>query len=169
MERTFPGGSDFTACIFRGTVKIWGIARIVSMTSYGQLVRRGCDRDGHNRLPDQPFALSPLEDRARRRHRLPHHALARFGDRNAAGRSIEQADSQPFLDCPDAVAERTFRDAQLRRGLCEAALLGNSDKGTELGETVFSHRLIQAFQKLTRLMIGRDGRPNTCTGYGCQC
>jgi len=31
MERTFPGESDFTACIFRGTVKIWGIARIVSM------------------------------------------------------------------------------------------------------------------------------------------
>ena len=61
-------------------------------------------------------------------------AFAGFGRRDAARGAGQQPDAQPRFESADGVAQRRLRDAELRRGLGEAALARHGDEGDEVVE-----------------------------------
>ena len=88
------------------------------------------------------FGIDLLEPR---RHAV-QQPLAGFRRRNAAGRAGQQPDADPSLQVTDGLTQRRLRDAEFRRGACEAALLGDRDKGCQVMEAL-SRPLISAPNK----------------------
>jgi hypothetical protein len=72
-------------------------------------------------------------------------AFARLCRGDAACRARQQAKAEPFLEAANGVAKRGLRNAQLRCGLCEAALLPDGQESQEviqISAVHLSHPLI---------------------------
>src|SRR5882724_9985978 len=62
----------------------------------------------------------------------PHHAFARFGQRDAARRARHKPHAEPRFKLTDRLAQRRLRYAKLRRGFRETSLVSDRDKGLKV-------------------------------------
>src|SRR5262249_7069688 len=60
-------------------------------------------------------------------------SLAGFGQSDAPGGAVDQAQAEPFLDVAERMAQRRSRYAKLGRGRAKTAMPRNRQEGCEVG------------------------------------
>lgn len=71
--------------------------------------------------------------------RIRSYSRSPAGQSYASGRPVDEADCQPFLDCPQRVTEGRRRDTQFDRCLPEASVVGDRQENRKIGRTDTFH------------------------------
>jgi len=74
-----------------------------------------------------------------RRPSAAEQAQTRIGERDAAGRAVQQSHAETLLELPHRVAERRGRDADMRRRRPEAEIVGDGNERGQIGKISAAH------------------------------